>query len=374
MSSLPDAHLLVVDPSIGRTGALLCARSMALALTGLARCELVTPAGAQAPAEDLAPFQAVYHLPLRNPGRSTSSVLLWMWTLVCSSIQLRLLLRRRRITHLVLNDWYLLQGILCRLLGYRGRILTWVRLDPWRFGRLPAAILFRLIAASSDRILVVSRYVQRRLPSGVVSTLLYDSLPQPALPALPSSGQRIIYVGNYTPGKGQDLAIEAFALIADRHPQAQLHFHGGTLGRSGNDRWLSKLQERALDLGLAGRIHFHGFAADPRLLLQGALVALNLSQGESFSLTVLEACAAGIAVIATDCGGPAEIIEHRISGMIVPLNPQSETIRITAQTLDELLNNPAFVEKLSRAAQKRISCKFSAISYRERLVEALNPV
>lgn len=369
-TSLPEARLLVIDPSIGRTGALLCARAMAIALQGRAPCELVCPIGARLLAEDQAPFLSVYRLALRNPGRSPCSVLAWFWALLRSSIKLSMLIRGRRISHLVVNDWYLLQGILCRVLGYRGKILTWVRLDPWRFGHLPAAILFRLIAASSDRIVVVSRHVQARLPAGVSSTLLYDTLPKPALAAMPHCSQRIVYVGNYTPGKGQDLAIEAFALIANRHPQSQLHFHGSTLGKPGNESWLDEIKARTQQLGLASRIQFHGFAADPRPLLQGALVAMNLSQAESFSLTVLEACAAGLAVIATDCGGPAEIIQHGVSGLLVPVSPRSESIHATGEALDRLIDKPAKALQLGHAAQERVAQNFSNVSYRHGLLEA----
>jgi len=372
MSSFPNPRLLVVDPSIGRTGALLCAMGMATALSGLASCELVIPSCAQIPAADLAPFRAAHRLPLRNPGRSPVSVFAWFWTLLFSSIQLRLLLRHRNITHLVLNDWYLLQGIFCRLLGYRGSITTWVRLDPWRFGRLPAIIIFSLIAASSDRIVAVSRHVQRRLPAHVHSSLLYDSLPKPALAAVPPIGQRIVYVGNYTPGKGQDLAIEAFALITNQHPQAQLHCYGSTLGKLGNERWLEELKARTQQLGLASRIKFHGFSADPRPHLLGALAALNLSQAESFSLTVLEACAAGVAVIATDCGGPAEIIHHGTTGLLVPLGPRSATILAVSETLGTLLSNPAHAQQIGYAAQQIIASRFSQPCYRQGLLKILN--
>lgn len=357
-------RILIVDPSIGRTGALLCAGAMATALNGKASCDLVSPVGGKIPAADLAPFQAVNHLALRNPGRSPCALLPWLWSLFLSSIQLRLLLSRRQINHLVLNDWYLPQGMICRLLGYRGRIFTWVRLDPWRFGRMPAAILFRLINASSDHIMVVSRHVQRRLPFGVQSTLLYDILPQPAEPAVTPRGHRLIYVGNYTPGKGQDLVIEAFARIASRHPEATLYFYGSTMGRSGNSRWRAELEARVEALNLADRIRFHGFAADPRQLLQGAFAAINCSEAESFSLTVLEASAAGLPVIATACGGPAEILVPGITGLLTPVGD----VDGVADAIHQLLADPALAQQMGAAGAAHVRQRFDPAVYRQQLI------
>lgn len=363
----PKLRLLLVDPSIGRTGALLCARQMAKALQGQATCDLFLPEGATPPEADLAHFNSCQQLNLRNPGRNPLSLVHWVWALLSSSVRLRWHLHRLRSTHLVLNDWYLLQGILCRLLGYRGVILTWVRLDPWRFGRRPAAVLFRLIAATSSRLVVVSRHVQQRLPRGVASTLLYDTLPQPPLPCLPLNGQRLVFVGNYTPGKGQDLAIEVFARLASIHPEATLEFHGGTLGRSGNARWRAELEARTQALGLADRIHFHDFASDPRQVLQGAYAALNCSEAESFSLTVLEASAAGVPVIATACGGPAEIIVPGITGLLVPVG----AVDRVAEAIHQLLADPALTRQMGAAAAAHVRQHFDPAVYRQQLISLL---
>lgn len=368
-SSLAETRFLIVDPSVGRTGALQCARQLAIALHGVSPCQLVLPEGSHPPSTDLACFERIHHLGLRNPRRSIPSFCSWIVSVLVCAARLRWLLHRFSFTHLVLNDWYLLQGILCRLFGFRGVILTWVRLDPWRFGRWPAAIIFRLIAFTSNHVVVVSRHVQRRLPTGVHSTLLYDSLPQSPLPPLPAQGQRLVYVGNYTPGKGQDLAIEAFAQIAAQYPAASLDFYGGTLNRPGNARWLAALKARVNTLGLNDRLHFHGFVDDPRTVLQGAYASLNLSEAESFSLTVLEASAAGIPVIAANCGGPAEIILHGVTGLLVPVG----AIVPAADAIHQLLADPVQARQMGLAGAKHIEFQFSPHQYRTNLLAILSP-
>jgi glycosyltransferase involved in cell wall biosynthesis len=158
--------------------------------------------------------------------------------------------------------------------------------------------------------------------------------------------------------------IEAFARIASLHPEATLEFHGGTMGRCGNARWRAALEARVQALGLADRICFHDFAADPRQVLQGAYAALNCSEAESFSLTVMEASAAGVPVIATDCGGPAEIISDGITGLLVPVGDVGKA----ADAIHQLLTDPAKAKQMGAAGSIKVAQKFSAISYKNGLI------
>jgi glycosyltransferase involved in cell wall biosynthesis len=52
--------------------------------------------------------------------------------------------------------------------------------------------------------------------------------------------------------------------------------------------------------------------------MKAADIVLNFSESESFSLTCLDALFFGTPLIASDCGGPAELFEHERSGLLVP--------------------------------------------------------
>ena len=56
-----------------------------------------------------------------------------------------------------------------------------------------------------------------------------------------------------------------------------------------------------------GVVHFDGFAANTEVAMKGHDMVLNFSEAESFSLTCLDALYYGVPLIATDCGGPAEL-------------------------------------------------------------------
>jgi glycosyltransferase involved in cell wall biosynthesis len=296
------------------------------------------------------------------------AALAWLAALLPSGLRLRRLLRQTRATHLVLNDFYLLQGVICRLLGFRGRIITWVRVEPGRAGGRMTGLLWALIGISSDRVIAVSAFVQRQIPAWLKPTVLYDALATPpAHPSRPPVPGRLVYLGHLMPGKGQDAAIEAFAAIAADFPDAVLEFHGGSLGVCGNAEWQEALQQRCRSLGLERRITFHGPYGDPFLVLSGAYAALNFSVSETFSFTVLEAMSAGVAVIATDSGGPAEIIDPWVTGVVVPVG----ACAAMSKAMAALLANPAQAAAMGAAAARRVSERFTSAAYRQQLLQLL---
>lgn len=370
VTSLPDPFLVIVDPSIGRTGAFVCAQNMARALQGHMPALLVVPQQAQFNSSDLAPFVGCERLALRAETRALPAALAWLAALIPSGLRLRRLLARTKATHLVLNDFYLLQGVICRMLGFRGQIISWVRVEPKRAGGRFTGVVWCLIGLSSNRVVAVSRFVQRKIPNWLKPVVLYDCLAAgPKLEATPARIGRLVYLGHVMPGKGQDHAIEAFAAIADRFPQAVLEFHGGTLGVESNQIWQQQLQQRCRVLGLNQRISFHGSYDDPFVPLQGADLSLNFSESETFSFTVLEALSAGVPVIATDCGGPAELIDDHQTGVLVPIGDRVAM----AQALDALLSNLDETAAMGRAAARRMKQRFSMLAYQNQLLSLLKP-
>lgn len=119
-----------------------------------------------------------------------------------------------------------------------------------------------------------------------------------------------------------DVAIRAFAKLHDSHSNCVLEIAG-----EGTQR--IELHELVTALGLdrvvrfAGRIPNTGVAS---FLNQGD-VFLNLSQYESFGVSVIEAMACAKPVIATNTGGLAEIIHDGMDGMLVPVNDVDATVK-----------------------------------------------
>lgn len=361
--------LYLVDASVAVTGAFVSAREIARTMRDHADVVLVLPREANITAEELRDFAGVQKLPIRSLRRSFLDVILYLPCLLWAAIQLRHLLEKDGADVLLVNDFYLMQGALVRALGFRGRIVTWVRIDPSIFGQV-ARIWLWAVTLTSDTTIAVSKHIQRLLPVRLLSEVLYDPVSAEFLcPPAPDQvpGYSFIFLGNYIRGKGQDAALDALAITLRSFPGVRLVFRGGDMGLKKNIEYRRALEEKASRLGVAHAVEFQGFAANPRGALLGNFAALNLSRSESFSRTVLEACACGLPVIATKCGGPEEIVEDGRTGFLVPIDDPERC----AQAMMALCRRPDLAYRMGRAGRARVMETFSLETFHKGLLNLL---
>lgn len=339
--------VVILDSPVAVTGGFRCAQRMAGLLSSDARFVLALPENSGIPDSELAPFAAVERLPLVELRKSVRSLLGYGPALFTSGKALRDLLDRHGARTLVVNDFFQLQGWVARRLGWKGRIVTWVRFDPWRFPRPIARIWLGAAAEASAEVVAVSRFIADRLPPGLRAVQVYDCI-DPSLRRRKDgpTPRDVAFVGNYIPGKGQDHALEAFAAVADEFPDARLLFFGGDMGLEKNRAFRRSLEARSSELGLAERVRFHGFATDLRDVLGSARVVLNLSESESFSLSCLEAQQVGVPVVSFRSGGPEEIIIDGETGFLHDLGD----IAGVARSLRSLLADEDLARSMGKAA------------------------
>ena len=353
--------LFIFTGAYEHTGALIAAHREAVLLEPYARVTLVLSSRSELNPAHFPGVAGIVHLPLAQPSRRLGSLLLHPFALLRSGWRLRQALRDTGCERLQVNDLYFLEGAVARMLGYRGQIVTWVRIDPGALGSLFGGLCVRVAKSISSHVIAVSRHIQRRLP--YPAQLLYEPAPETAANSNAAKTQRLVFIGNYIEGKGQNIAIQAFGRIAADFPDAELHFYGGDMSLARNRDYLDRLKRLAASGPAASRIHFHGFVEDTGPALDGALAALSLSRAESFSLTCQEASARGVAVIATDCGGPAEIIEDGTTGFLVPV----DDVEAVADRLRRLLADPESARAMGAAGAKLVRERFRA----DRFVAAL---
>jgi len=114
------------------------------------------------------------------------------------------------------------------------------------------------------------------------------------------------------------------------------------------------LEALTTELGIAGRVRFLGHRDDARRLLAGCDVYANSSISEGVSLTILEAMAAGLPVVATNVGGTPEVVAPD-SGVLVPARDP----HALASAIGTLGTNAARRQALGGAARRRGEQRFT---------------
>lgn len=120
-------------------------------------------------------------------------------------------------------------------------------------------------------------------------------------------------VGRLVPLKNQRLTIEVLPALLRSYPALKLVILGdGELDTA--------LRQQATSAGVAEQVLFLGQRSDVADLLPAFDVFALPSRTEGLSIALLEACATGLAVVATAVGGNPEIIKHRETGLLVPVD------------------------------------------------------
>ena len=164
-----------------------------------------------------------------------------------------------------------------------------------------------------------------------------------------------VSVGRLTAQKNQALLIRAFARIAPETEEKLLLYGAGELH--------DELQALIDALGLSGRVRLMGLSADVPNAIKDARCFVMASDYEGLPNALLEAMAAGLPCVATDClgGGPAMVLQNGVNGLLVPMGDEEAL----AAALRRVLHNPAEAEALGQKARK------TAESFRPAAVFAL---
>jgi glycosyltransferase involved in cell wall biosynthesis len=206
------------------------------------------------------------------------------------------------------------------------------------FPHRPKARLARfLLRSSADALVFNSDYTRVAFGAtwparGLVSHSPVDveALLKRPLSARAGNGQSAALgiVGQITPWKGHDDAIRILALIRQSVPDARLRVIGSVVFPTSeaaldNERYARSLTALAGDLGVADAVEFAGPTEDISSAFASLDVLLVPSWEEPFGRVVAEAMAAGVPVVATVRGGPAEQMEDGVTGFLVePRRPE----------------------------------------------------
>lgn len=154
----------------------------------------------------------------------------------------------------------------------------------------------------------------------------------------------IVSIGRLSHQKNQMMLINAFAKVNEKYPDEKLLIYG-------DGELKEKLKNEINKKGLEDRILLMGLTDNIPKVLSKAKMFILSSDYEGMPNTLLEAMAAGVPCISTDCpcGGPKAIINHGVDGILVPVNNKKEL----AKNILLLLEDNELSNEIRRNAKEK---------------------
>lgn len=159
----------------------------------------------------------------------------------------------------------------------------------------------------------------------------------------------IVLIALLRPRKGVEVIIKAMKLILRHFPDLHLLIVGSD-DISEAPEYGNGLRRLTSEHSIESNVTFTGFRDDvPAILSQCNLMVLSSLFGEGLPMTVLEAMAIGVPVVASRVEGIPEVIEDGVNGFLV--NPGD--VEQLANRIIEVINNPNLLRNVKDEAQRR---------------------
>lgn len=348
-------RVFIIENAVEPTGSLFSILRCSASLKDDFSFEFIVPREGRVAAIIRAHGFQTWVIPMKELRRDLFSVLCYPPALLLNVLRFSRVLKRTSAPLVVNNDFYNLLPALAAMLGYRTPYVCYVRFMPSKFPRILTQLWFGLHEKYSSRVIAVSEAVKRELPESKKIVVVHNELPDQTVEHKTGTASLILFPSNYITGKGHDLALEAFARIANAYPHWTLRFVGGDMGLAKNKAFKASLIRCAQELQLTQRIEFLDFSDNLAEHYQEAAFVLNFSESESFSLTTVEAQFYGRPVIVTRCGGPEEIVVDGETGILVPV----KDIDSMTKALEHLITHPEIRQQMGARAYVHVREKFS---------------
>ena len=251
-----------------------------------------------------------------------------------------------------------------------------------------ASMTLRFVASGAALTLANSRFAAAQLQTGTVRVIHNPVDPRSFAPGilgradarrrlgLGDGDEVLAVIAQLTPWKGQAEAVEMARLLRATRPRLRLLLVGsakftarGT--RFDNATYARRLEQRVSEEGLQDTVRLLGEREDVPRIMPALDLLLLPSWREAFGRVAAEAMAVGVPVLATDVGGPAEIVRDGVDGVLLPPRAPGAWAAAAAQLLDDPQRRAA----MGRAGAQRVREDFGLERHvrrvRQAYVEAL---
>ena len=268
-------------------------------------------------------------------------------------------------THLLRADMY--GALAARAGGVRAIVSTKHNIET-RLSSSSARALHALATRPTRRTIAISEAVahwanqQLGIPRDHIDIIRYGLDPAPFSDVDREAARRelglqahvplVLCPARLDPQKRHDVLLRAFAQVRQELGNAQLLCAGET--QLGGPAYRTRLLELSDELGLRDAVRWLGVRSDmPNLMAAVDIVVLS-SDWEGLGLVVMEAAMAGRPVVATAVGGVPEIVEHQVTGSLVPQGDE----QALASEMTTMLRNPDQRARMGADARRHAAQAF----------------
>lgn len=182
---------------------------------------------------------------------------------------------------------------------------------------------------------------------------------------LPENGALIGIVGRLQRWKGMHVLVEAMLQVLEKYPDAHCVIVGGQHDLEAD--YEDFLKTQIASLGLSDRVLMVGLQRNIPEWVQAMDIFVHASDKEPFGIVIIEAMALGKPTIATNVGGPTEIITDGVNGLLTPYGDANAL----AIAILRYLDNPEFTYNLAISARQR-ALEFSTKRYAQKLIQTIS--
>lgn len=167
---------------------------------------------------------------------------------------------------------------------------------------------------------------------------------------------RIIHIGNFKEAKNHIGILNSISIVCESYPNVELELIGSGVLKD-------KIKAKAFELSIQNKIKFLGEQTNINDRLISADIFILPSLWEGMPISLIEAMASGLPIVATDVGGIPDMIKNNENGVLVRNNPSK-----IAQGIITLIENESLRETLGRNAvlsSRKYTAKIMAKAYSE---------